>query len=158
MGNDGSKVSRGSALAGGSGSAVSLGSPSPQVLRTDPGYTSERLQFAFYLWRKWNGILAYFCTRFAYFFANLIAAAVKVVLRGARRTGKTSLVQRLQGKAFSATEYKPSPEISTSYINNWTYKNSDDKIRVEVWDVVDTVLADELNVGTVDDDDAPAGV
>jgi hypothetical protein len=80
---------------------------------------------------------------------------VKVVVRGARRTGKTSLMHRLQGKPFSS-EYTPSKEINTAFIN-WTYKNSDDKIKVEVWDVVDTVLQDEVLLGKVDDDDAPAG-
>jgi hypothetical protein len=80
---------------------------------------------------------------------------VKVVVRGARRTGKTSLMHRLQGKPFSS-EYTPSKEIDTAFIN-WTYKNSDDKIKVEVWDVVDTVLEDEVLLGKVDDDDAPAG-
>jgi len=64
-------------------------------------------------------------------------------------------MHRLQGKPFSS-EYTPSKEINTAFIN-WTYKNSDDKIKVEVWDVVDTVLEDEVLLGKVDDDDAPAG-
>jgi len=83
------------------------------------------------------------------------ARAVKIVVRGARKTGKTSLLHRLQGKPFLA-EYTPTPEISTAFVN-WTYKNSDERIRVEVWDTVDRILADELAIGKVDDDDMPAG-
>jgi GTPase SAR1 family protein len=66
------------------------------------------------------------------------------------------LLSRLQGKPF-AVDYAPTPEISMATIN-WTYKASDDKIRVELWDVVDTVLADETNLRQADDDDAPAGI
>jgi len=80
---------------------------------------------------------------------------MKDVLRGSRGTGKTSLLRRLQGQPF-AVDYVPTPEIQTSTFA-WSYKSSDDKIEVEVWDVVDRVLADEQDRGVVDDDDAPAG-
>ena len=68
-------------------------------------------------------------------------------MRGARKTGKSALLGRLQGKPFEP-EYTPSPEIATAFIK-WSYKSSDDKIRVEVWDVVDRTLAEESAVGRV---------
>ncbi len=85
----------------------------------------------------------------------LLPLAVKVVLRGPRGTGKTALLRRLQGLRFVA-EHEPTPEIQTATIR-WAFKNSDDKIDVEVWDVVDRVLADEQDINRADDDDAPAG-
>ena len=51
---------------------------------------------------------------------------MKVVLRGARRTGKTSLLRRLQGQPV-VPEYAPTPEIETAVIR-WAYKNADDKM------------------------------
>jgi hypothetical protein len=60
---------------------------------------------------------------------------MKIVLRGERYTGKTSLFKRFQGAGFLRT-YTPSPEIQTTTIN-WNMKNCPDNVRVEVWDVVD---------------------
>jgi hypothetical protein len=61
---------------------------------------------------------------------------MKVVLRGARRTGKSALSMRLQGgnpfappPAGAAGAYVPTPEIATAFIR-WAYKSSDDKIKV----------------------------
>lgn len=79
-----------------------------------------------------------------------------MVIRGSRGVGKSALFHRLQGKPLPA-EYTPTPEIQIGQIK-WTYKSSDDRIRVEIWDVVDRVLTDEVEVAKVDDEDAPAGM
>ena len=71
---------------------------------------------------------------------------MKLVLRGSRGVGKSSLLARLKGRPFVEGR-PPTPEIQMESLM-WQYKNMDDKIEVEVWDVVDNVLRD---------DDAPAG-
>ena len=71
---------------------------------------------------------------------------MKVLVRGKRGTGKTSLLNRLQGQKIPKG-YNPTPEIATATIN-WNFKNEvDEGIKVEVWDVVDkaSVQPDKAN-------------
>eukprot|EP01012_Entosiphon_sulcatum_P009364 TRINITY_DN1523_c0_g1_i1.p1 TRINITY_DN1523_c0_g1~~TRINITY_DN1523_c0_g1_i1.p1 ORF type:complete len:825 (+),score=149.93 TRINITY_DN1523_c0_g1_i1:43-2475(+) len=60
---------------------------------------------------------------------------LKVVIRGAPGVGKTQLLRRLQGRAFEPL-YTRSSRISAATIN-WRYEDSEEVVKVEVWDIVD---------------------
>eukprot|EP00667_Euglena_gracilis_P003348 EG_transcript_3358 len=60
---------------------------------------------------------------------------MKVIVRGATKTGKSQLLRRLQGRPFDST-YVRTSRIQSANIN-WSYKETHDVVKVEVWDVVD---------------------
>ncbi|CAO3644610.1 unnamed protein product [Mucor hiemalis] len=60
---------------------------------------------------------------------------MKIVLRGDVMTGKLNLFHCLQGSEFSET-YTSTPQIEVANIP-WHYKDSNDIVKIEVWDVVD---------------------
>jgi GTPase SAR1 family protein len=61
---------------------------------------------------------------------------MKILIRGAKGTGKTSLFQRLKGEPIPEI-HESTPQIQTAHIN-WNFKtNSEENVKCEVWDVVD---------------------
>ncbi|ORZ09227.1 hypothetical protein BCR42DRAFT_495091 [Absidia repens] len=61
---------------------------------------------------------------------------MKIVIRGDVMTGKTTLFDRLQGSKFEEESYSSTPQIQVANIP-WQYKDSNDIVKIEVWDVVD---------------------
>ncbi|OQS07028.1 GTP-binding protein Parf [Thraustotheca clavata] len=66
---------------------------------------------------------------------------MKLLIRGERGTGKTSLMARLQGQPIPETHI-PTREIQTASIQ-WTMQSHEDTIKCELWDVVDVGIPKE---------------
>uniref|UniRef100_K3WS36 GTP-binding protein Parf n=1 Tax=Globisporangium ultimum (strain ATCC 200006 / CBS 805.95 / DAOM BR144) TaxID=431595 RepID=K3WS36_GLOUD len=61
---------------------------------------------------------------------------MKIIIRGEKGTGKTSLFQRLKGEPIP-DEHMSTPQLQSATIN-WNFRtNSEENVKCEVWDVVD---------------------
>ncbi|KAJ0397705.1 hypothetical protein ATCC90586_001892 [Pythium insidiosum] len=61
---------------------------------------------------------------------------MKIIIRGDRGTGKTSLFHRLKGEPIPV-DHEATPQLQSATIN-WSYRaNSEESVKCEVWDVVD---------------------
>lgn len=65
-----------------------------------------------------------------------------IVIRGIRKIGKTSMVKRMQGQSFDPN-YEPTPALDAFEIPWRTQYHS--KVKIKVWDVVETYLAGSSN-------------
>ena len=68
---------------------------------------------------------------------------MKVIIRGDRQTGKSILLHRLDGGNFNS-EHIPTPEIQISSVG-WTYKTTDEMVKLEVWDIVERAIIPKLS-------------
>ncbi|KAG7380748.1 hypothetical protein PHYPSEUDO_006802 [Phytophthora pseudosyringae] len=61
---------------------------------------------------------------------------MKLLIRGAKGTGKTSLLQRLKGEPIPET-HQSTPQLQSATIK-WSFRqNLEENVKCEVWDVVD---------------------
>lgn len=61
---------------------------------------------------------------------------MKIIIRGEKGTGKTSLFHRLKGEPIPS-EHESTPQLQSATIN-WNFRaDSEENVKCEVWDVVD---------------------
>lgn len=76
-------------------------------------------------------------------FARGVNYNMKVVIKGDSRTGKSSLFLRLKGYGFQ-DDYKPTENLNVTSIN-WNYKATDDIVKIDLWEAIDTATKRSIN-------------
>lgn len=76
-------------------------------------------------------------------FARGVNYNMKIVIKGDSRTGKSSLFLRLKGYGFQ-DDYKPTENLNVTSIN-WNYKATDDIVKIDLWEAIDTATKRSIN-------------
>lgn len=76
-------------------------------------------------------------------FARGVNYNMKVVIKGDAKVGKTSLFLRLKGYGFQE-EYTPTEHLNVTSIN-WNYKATDDVVKIDLWEAIDTANKRKVN-------------
>lgn len=71
-----------------------------------------------------------------------VTGEIRISVHGARRTGKTALLRRMQNLPFQQ-EYEPTPSMQSIRLMWRSITYPAEFLRVEVWDVVDQALPSE---------------
>lgn len=79
-------------------------------------------------------------------FARGVNYNMKVIIKGDNKVGKTSLFLRLKGYGFEEN-YNPTEALNVTSID-WNYKATDDVVKMDLWEAVDS--ASKKNVNFVD--------
>lgn len=75
-------------------------------------------------------------------FARGVNYNMKVVIKGDKRVGKTSLFLRLKGYGFQET-YNPTENLNVTSID-WSYKATDDVVKIDLWEAIDVAVKKDI--------------
>lgn len=76
-------------------------------------------------------------------FARGVNYNMKIVIKGDARVGKSSLFLRLKGYGF-VDDYNPTENLNVTSIN-WNYKATDDIVKIDLWEAIDTTVKKSIN-------------
>lgn len=76
-------------------------------------------------------------------FAKGVNYNMKIVIKGDARVGKSSLFLRLKGYGF-VDDYIPTENLNVTSLN-WNYKATDDIVKIDLWEAVDTTVRKSIN-------------
>lgn len=76
-------------------------------------------------------------------FARGVNYNMKVVIKGDARVGKSSLFLRLKGYGFD-DQYNPTETLNVTSIN-WNYKATDDIVKIDLWEAIDSTTKRTIN-------------